>query len=71
MISNLLKDVKPLSDLLKNALQTVYNHYTTYLDEFGPNETYLWKKVEIELGTKMIHIEMRCSGLDSEWRKVI
>ncbi|KAG7941514.1 hypothetical protein I3843_16G048400 [Carya illinoinensis] len=64
------EDVKPLSDELKNALQTVYNCYNTYLDAFGPDETYLRKKVETELGTKMIHLKMRCSGLDSEWGKI-
>ncbi|KAG6624693.1 succinate dehydrogenase subunit 5, mitochondrial-like isoform X1 [Carya illinoinensis] len=64
------EDVKPLSDELKNALQTVYNRYNTYLDAFGPDETYLRKKVETELGTKMIHLKMRCSGLDSEWGKI-
>ncbi|KAF5444968.1 hypothetical protein F2P56_034059 [Juglans regia] len=64
------EDVKPLSDELKNALQTVYNRYTSYLDAFGPDETYLRKKVETELGTKMIHLKMRCSGLDSEWGKI-
>ncbi|XP_040997233.1 succinate dehydrogenase subunit 5, mitochondrial [Juglans microcarpa x Juglans regia] len=64
------EDVKPLSDELKNALHTVHKRYTTYLDAFGPDETYLRKKVETELGTKMIHLKMRCSGLDSDWGKV-
>lgn len=60
-----------MPDELKNALHTVHKRYTTYLDAFGPDETYLRKKVEIELGTKMIHLKMRCSGLDSEWGKVM
>jgi Domain of unknown function (DUF4370) len=42
----------------------------TYLDSFGPEETYLRKKVETELGTKMIHLKMRCTGIGSEWGKV-
>lgn len=42
----------------------------TYLNSFGPDETYLRKKVETELGTKMIHLKMRCSGIGSEWGKV-
>ncbi|KAG6585649.1 Succinate dehydrogenase subunit 5, mitochondrial, partial [Cucurbita argyrosperma subsp. sororia] len=63
-------DVKPLSDELKNALETVHDRYTAYLDAFGPEENYLKKKVETELGTKMIHLKMRCSGLGSEWGKV-
>ncbi|XP_022144355.1 succinate dehydrogenase subunit 5, mitochondrial-like isoform X2 [Momordica charantia] len=64
------EDVKPLSDELKNALHTVHDRYTTYLDAFGPEENYLRKKVETELGTKMIYLKMRCSGLGSEWGKV-
>ncbi|XP_022951155.1 succinate dehydrogenase subunit 5, mitochondrial-like [Cucurbita moschata] len=64
------EDVKPLSNELKNALQTVHDRYTAYLDAFGPEENYLKKKVETELGTKMIHLKMRCSGLGSEWGKV-
>ena len=59
-----------MSDELKNALQTVHDRYTAYLDAFGPEENYLKKKVETELGTKMIHLKMRCSGLGSEWGKV-
>lgn len=59
-----------MSDELKNALQAAFNRYTAYLDAFGPDETYLRKKVETELGTKMIHLKMRCSGLDSKWGKV-
>ncbi len=60
-----------MPDEFKNALDTVYSRYNSYLDAFGPDETYLRKKVETELGTKMIHLKMRCSGLDSEWGKVI
>lgn len=60
-----------MPDDFKNALSTIYSRYTSYLDAFGPDEIYLWKKVETELGTKMIHLKMRCSGLDSEWGKVI
>lgn len=55
---------------LQDALQAAYNRYMTYLDAFGPDETYLRKKVEMELGTKMIHLKMRCGGLGSEWGKV-
>ncbi|KAM2955516.1 hypothetical protein FF1_033652 [Malus domestica] len=61
------ENVKPLSDEYVNALKTIYNRYITYLDAFGPEETYLWKKVETELGTKLIYLKMRCSGISSEW----
>ncbi|XP_065881186.1 succinate dehydrogenase subunit 5, mitochondrial [Euphorbia lathyris] len=64
------EDVKPLSDEFANALRTVFQRYSAYLDAFGPDETYLRKKVETELGSKMIYLKMRCSGLGSEWGKV-
>ncbi|XP_010059958.2 succinate dehydrogenase subunit 5, mitochondrial [Eucalyptus grandis] len=64
------EDVKPLSDEHASALQKIYERYTVYLDAFGPDEAYLRKKVETELGTKMIHLKMRCGGLGSEWGKV-
>ncbi|GAB4854985.1 membrane anchor in succinate dehydrogenase complex [Ancistrocladus abbreviatus] len=64
------EDVKELSDELKDALSTAYNRYITYLNSFGPEESYLRKKVEMELGTRMIHLKMRCSGIGSEWGKV-
>nr|DAD43925.1 TPA_asm: hypothetical protein HUJ06_002155 [Nelumbo nucifera] len=64
------ENVKPLPEDLANALHASYKRYMTYLDAFGPDEVYLRKKVEMELGTKMIHLKMRCSGLGSEWGKV-
>ncbi|CAL5360967.1 unnamed protein product [Camellia sinensis] len=62
-------DVKPLPEEFVNALRTVYQRYIAYLDAFGPDETYLRKKVETELGTKMIHFKMRCSGVGSKCGK--
>ncbi|GLJ37406.1 hypothetical protein SUGI_0759450 [Cryptomeria japonica] len=64
------ENVRPLPDELQGALQAAYKRYSNYLDAFGPEETYLRKKVENELGTSMIHIKMRCAGLDSKWGKV-
>ncbi|XP_059638283.1 succinate dehydrogenase subunit 5, mitochondrial [Cornus florida] len=64
------ENVKPLPDKFVNALRVAYQRYTAYLDAFGPDEVYLKKKVETELGTKMIHLKMRCSNLGSEWGKV-
>ncbi|KAJ7966645.1 succinate dehydrogenase subunit 5, mitochondrial-like [Quillaja saponaria] len=64
------ENVKPLSNDVSNALRTVYDRYIAYLDAFTPDETYLRKKVETELGTKMIHLKMRCSSLGAEWGKV-
>ncbi|XP_020680959.2 succinate dehydrogenase subunit 5, mitochondrial-like [Dendrobium catenatum] len=65
------ENVGNLPDGLDDAIEAAYRRYKTYLDSFGPDEVYLRKKVEIELGTKMIHIKMRCSGIGSEWGKVI
>ncbi|CAE5959557.1 unnamed protein product [Arabidopsis arenosa] len=62
--------VKPLPNDITDALRTAYQRYADYLDSFEPEEVYLKKKVEMELGTKMIHLKMRCSGLGSEWGKV-
>lgn len=68
---NFMQDVKPLPEDLDHAIRTVYQRYITYLNAFGPEESYLRKKVETELGSKMIFLKMRCSGLGSEWGKVL
>ncbi|KAG6531273.1 hypothetical protein ZIOFF_005077 [Zingiber officinale] len=64
------ENVGHLPEHLEDAIRAAYKRYVTYLDSFGPDETYLRKKVELELGTKMIHLKMRCSGIGSEWGKV-
>lgn len=64
------ENVKPLPEHYAQALRTAYDRYSKYLDSFGPNEVYLKKKVESELGRRMIHLKMRCGGLNSEWGKV-
>ncbi|KAL8529613.1 hypothetical protein ACS0TY_006876 [Phlomoides rotata] len=64
------EDVKPLPEEYKTALQTIFDRYAAYLAAFGPEESYLKKKVEMELGTKMIYLKMRCGGLDADWGKV-
>ncbi|KAJ8561354.1 hypothetical protein K7X08_027544 [Anisodus acutangulus] len=64
------ENVKPMSKEFSDAFHTIFQRYVTYLNAFGSEEGYLKKKVEMELGTKMIHLKMRCSGLDSEWGKV-
>ncbi|XVE70035.1 hypothetical protein DITRI_Ditri10aG0039300 [Diplodiscus trichospermus] len=64
------ENIKPLSSEFADALKTVFQRYATYLDAFGPDETYLRKKVETELGSKMIYLKMRCSGLGPEWGKI-
>nr|XP_016446432.1 PREDICTED: succinate dehydrogenase subunit 5, mitochondrial-like isoform X4 [Nicotiana tabacum] len=64
------ENVRPMSKELSDAFHMVYQRYITYLSAFGSEEGYLKKKVEMELGTKMIHLKMRCSGLDSQWGKV-
>ncbi|XP_010930076.1 succinate dehydrogenase subunit 5, mitochondrial isoform X2 [Elaeis guineensis] len=64
------ENVGHLPDYIEGAVRAAYERYTAYLDSFGPSEAYLRKKVETELGTKMIHLKMRCSGIGSEWGKV-
>ncbi|GMI96745.1 hypothetical protein HRI_003343800 [Hibiscus trionum] len=64
------ENVKPLSIDLSAALKTVFQKYASYLDAFGPDETYLKKKVETELGSKMIYLKMRCGHLGAEWGKI-
>ncbi|GFP80125.1 uncharacterized protein at1g47420 mitochondrial [Phtheirospermum japonicum] len=64
------ENVKPLTEECSKALQTIFERYAAYLASFGPEEIYLKKKVETELGTKMIYLKMRCGGLDAEWGKV-
>ena len=60
----------PLPGYVEDAVKSTFDRYMTYLESFGPDEHYLRKKVETELGTKMIHLKMRCSGIGSEWGKV-
>ncbi|WOL15545.1 succinate dehydrogenase subunit 5, mitochondrial-like isoform X1 [Canna indica] len=64
------ENVGHLPEHLEDAIRAAYKRYVTYLDSFSPDETFLRKKVELELGTKMIHLKMRCSGIGSEWGKV-
>ncbi|EYU24391.1 hypothetical protein ABFS82_04G159100 [Erythranthe guttata] len=64
------ENVKPLTEEYSKAMQTIFNRYAAYLAAFGPEESYLKKKVEMELGTKMIYLKMRCGGLAAEWGKV-
>ncbi|KAG0477225.1 hypothetical protein HPP92_013629 [Vanilla planifolia] len=64
------ENVGHLPDGLEDAMRAAYRRYMTYLDSFNPDEGYLRKKVETELGTKMIHLKMRCSGIGSEWGKI-
>ncbi|KAM3367393.1 hypothetical protein ACQJBY_016163 [Aegilops geniculata] len=63
------ENVGPLPSYVEDAVKSTYNRYMSYLESFGPNEHFLRKKVENELGTKMIHLKMRCSGIGSEWGK--
>lgn len=63
-------DVKPMSDDYANALGVAFQRYNAYLNSFGLDENYLRKKVENELGSKMIFLKMRCCGLGAEWGKI-
>ncbi|CAI0558198.1 unnamed protein product [Linum tenue] len=61
---------EPLTDDYAKAIRMFFERYSSYLESFGPDEAYLRKKVEMELGSKMIFLKMRCAGLGSEWGKV-
>lgn len=64
------ENVRTLPVEIQDALRAAYKRYSNYLEAFGPDETYLRKKAETELGRQMIYIKMRCSGLGAEWGKV-
>ncbi|KAM0917572.1 hypothetical protein ACQ4PT_009403 [Festuca glaucescens] len=64
------ENVGPLPGYIEEAVKSAYNRYMTYLASFGPEEHHLRKKVETELGTKMMHLKMRCSGIGAEWGKI-
>lgn len=64
------QNVRPLPEEYEKAIKTLFNRYTEYLAAFEPKEIYLKKKVETELGSKMIYLKMRCGGLDADWAKV-
>lgn len=61
------ENVTELPDNLVKAIGVAYKRYMTYVNSFGPEETFLRKKVEAELGTRLIHLKQRISGLGSEW----
>ncbi|XP_042032954.1 succinate dehydrogenase subunit 5, mitochondrial-like [Salvia splendens] len=64
------ENVRPLPEDYQKAIKTLFSRYTEYLAAFEPKETYLKKKVETELGSKMIYLKMRCGGLEADWGKV-
>ncbi|KAH6755069.1 succinate dehydrogenase 5 [Perilla frutescens var. hirtella] len=64
------ENVRPLPEEYQKAIKTLFNRYNEYLAAFEPEETYLKKKVETELGSKMIYLKMRCGGLEADWGKV-
>lgn len=62
--------VRPLPSFLVDALAAAFSRYNRYLSTFKDDEMYLKKKVEIELGSLMVHIRQRCSGLGPQWGNV-
>ncbi|KAL3648880.1 membrane anchor in succinate dehydrogenase complex [Castilleja foliolosa] len=46
------ENVKLLTEECSKALQMIFERYAAYLASFGPEKSYLTKKVEMELGTK-------------------
>jgi len=64
------ENVRPLPEEVQGALRAASKRYSNYLDAFGPDETYVKKNVETEVGRHTIYIKMRVSGLDAERGKV-
>eukprot|EP00250_Pteridium_aquilinum_P010531 c19454_g1_i1 orf=203-871(+) len=62
--------VRPLPPLLIDALKSALSRYNNYLAAFNEDEFYLKKKVEFELGSLLVHIRQRCSGLGPEWANI-
>ncbi|MCO5572308.1 hypothetical protein L7F22_026061 [Adiantum nelumboides] len=62
--------VRPLPPLLLDALNSAFSRYKNYLAAFNEDEFYLKKKVEVELGSLLVHIRQRCSGLRPEWGNI-
>ncbi|KAI7732795.1 hypothetical protein M8C21_033615 [Ambrosia artemisiifolia] len=65
-----LENIESLSDEVANSLSVAFRRYDAYMDSFGPNEGYLRKKVENELGMKLIQLKKRCSGLGGDWSNI-
>ncbi|KAH7284600.1 hypothetical protein KP509_34G061800 [Ceratopteris richardii] len=62
--------VRPLPPLLQDALKSAFSRYKNYLAAFNADEFYLKKKVEVELGSLLVHLKQRCSGLGPEWGEI-
>lgn len=62
--------VRPLPPLLMEAVKSALSRYNAYLAAFEEDDIFLKKKVEVELGSLLIHIRQRCSGLGPEWGNI-
>jgi len=62
--------VDKLPDSVYNAVEAAHRKYCTYLDSFGQDEVYLKKKVENEIGSILLQIKQRVSGMDPKWSQI-
>ncbi|XP_024526634.1 succinate dehydrogenase subunit 5, mitochondrial isoform X2 [Selaginella moellendorffii] len=60
----------PLPDQHQRALEAVHSKYVKYLSSFGEHEHSLKKKVELELGSTLVLLKQRVSGLPPKWGDV-
>lgn len=63
-------DGNATKDTFAAALEAVKDRYDRYLGSFGLDENWLRKKVEMELGTPIMQLKQRVSGLGAEWSKI-
>lgn len=64
------QDVADIPEPLTKALQSAFTRYWLYLDSIDEDEGYLKKKVELDLGSKLLQVKQRCTGLEPEWGEV-
>lgn len=62
--------VDTLPESIVSALKSALTRYFAYLASFGPDEIWLKKKVEQELGGSLLLVKQRCSGMEPDWGKV-
>lgn len=62
--------VDAIPEPLRAALETSLQKYEAYLHSFSDDETWLKKKVEVELGGSLLTVKQRCSGMGTAWSQV-
>lgn len=63
--------VDAIPEPLRAALETSLHKYEAYLHSFSDGETWLKRKVELELGGSLLTVKQRCSGMGNAWSQVL